>query len=102
MSGGGAWHEDPSRYPGIEVDLTFQVERGVPYAALEEQLKAEDSPLLKAYRLVDIYGEEGGRDSVTLRLEFSSQEKTLAREEVQLVVDQLVERFEQKGFLLKR
>ena len=95
-------YEDPSRYPGIEADLTFQVQRGVPYAALDELLRAEGSPLLKAYHLADIYGEESGRDSVTLRLEFSSQDKTLAREEVQPVVDQLVERFEQKGFLLKR
>ncbi len=93
---------DPSRYPGIDVDLTFQVERGVPYADLEKLLRQEDSELLKSHRLTDVYSEEDGRDSVTLRLEFSSQEKTLAREEVQPVVDRMVDRFEQQGFLLKR
>ena len=81
---------DPSRYPGIDVDLTFQVERGVPYADLEKLLRQEDSELLKSHRLTDVYSGEDGRDSVTLRLEFSSQEKTLAREEVQPVVDRMV------------
>lgn len=78
------------------------MERGVPYADLEKLLRQEDSELLKSHRLTDVYSEEDGRDSVTLRLEFSSQEKTLAREEVQPVVDRMVDRFEQQGFLLKR
>ena len=53
---------DPSRYPGIDVDLTFQVERGVPYADLEKLLRQEDSELLKSHRLTDVYSEEDGRD----------------------------------------
>lgn len=95
-------YREPSRYPGIDADLTLLTGRGTPFSALQAVWEEQSAAGLRQVRLLDIYEGEDGRDSVTLRLTFSSDERTMTREEVQQVMDELIRRFEEKGFQLKR
>lgn len=98
----GLDYEDPSKYPGIDADLTLLTEKGTPFAALQAVWKGLTAGDLKKVRLTDVYEGGDGFDSVTLRLSFSSAEKTMKREEVQQVIDDLIARFEEKGIRLKK
>lgn len=95
-------YEEPSRYPGVEVDLTLLVPQDVPFAALLEAVRGGAGPLLRAVKLVDTYAEPGQRqESVTVRLEFCSDERTLAGDEVQAEVNAALERLKANAITLK-
>lgn len=74
-----------SKYPSTERDICFQVSTGVEYAALYGiVVKAlADLPLLSEVSALDIY-EPGSVDykNITLRVKFTSYEKTLTSEDV--------------------
>ena len=54
---------------------------------------------LKDVSLIDSF-EQNGKKSLTLRLAFSSREKTLSKEEVQPVVDSIVAKLSAAGAAL--
>ena len=83
-------YKEPSRYPGIDVDLSFSASVGkLDFAAVEKAARAAAGKHLRDVTLVDLYEGENG-ESVTLRFAFSSDERTLARTEIQPSVDALV------------
>ena len=89
------FHE-PSRFPSMDYDLTVQIGDDSVYAIVREILEAWRIPELTGFRVVDIY--RGGQGvNVTLRLNFSSPERTLVREDVQASVDRLIGEWKQKG-----
>lgn len=91
-------YREPSRFPGMEQDLTFMAET---YAPIAEAIKAANSPLVQKVAVVGTYTDEAGK-SITVRIFFSHAERTLTREEVQAVVDGVVADLEQKGIVLKK
>ena len=83
-------YREPSRYPGIDVDLSFSASVGdLDFAAVEKAARDAAGKYLKDVTLVDLYEGDNG-ESVTLRFGFSSDERTLARTEIQPSVDALV------------
>ena len=90
-------YEEPSKFPTIEIDLSFISERFAPIA---KAIKAADCELIKNVAVTDVYEDEGAK-SITTRLTFSHPEKTLTREEVQSVVDGIIENLKAKGINLK-
>ena len=95
-------YKEPSRYPGIEVDLSFSASVGaLDFAAVENAAREVAGEYLKTVSLTDLYDGENG-ESVTLRFGFSSDEKTLARTEIQPAVDAVVSALSAKfGMTLK-
>ena len=95
-------YREPSRYPGIDVDLSFTASVGkLDFAAVEKVARDAAGKYLKDVTLVDLYEGENG-ESVTLRFAFSSEERTLARAEIQPSVDALVSALSDKfGMALK-
>ncbi|MBR7137550.1 MAG: phenylalanine--tRNA ligase subunit beta, partial [Clostridia bacterium] len=91
----------PSKFPGIDIDLTFAVGKDVPYAALESAWKSLDCEFLAEVGLVGIYEEEA-QNSVTVRFTFVSDEKTLSRAEVTPFVDQIIAAIAEKGISVKQ
>ena len=91
-------YEEPSKYPGIEIDLSFISEK---FAPIIEAIKSANSPLVKKVDVVDIYNDENGK-SITARITFAHPDKTLTREEVMDVADFVIAKLGEKGIALKK
>ena len=94
----GIVYEEPSKFPAIEIDLSFVSDF---FAPIMKEIQNADCALIKKVEVVDIYADETGK-SITTRLTFSHPEKTLTREEVMGVVDGVIERLEKSGIALKK
>ncbi len=91
-------YDEPSKFPGIDIDLSLVVSDTQTYSALAAAW-ADVTPLLKKVALIDSY--TGTVKSITLRFTFSSMEKTLSKTEVQGWVDTIVERLGAMGVTLR-
>ncbi len=90
-------YDEPSKYPEMEVDLTFRTDY---YAPIGEAIKAANSVLVKKVGVVGTYTDEQGK-SITVRILFADKNKTLTREEVSAVVDTVVAKLNEQGISLK-
>lgn len=74
-----------SKFPAIELDVSFLIAKGVAWADLCDFIK-EQNDLLKNIELIDIYRtpewDEEGLHSLTLRLSYQSDTETLQLEQV--------------------
>ncbi len=99
LSAGTLRYQEPSRFPGIDMDLSLLLPEGMRYADMEPAW-AGASQELTGVSLIDSFTQNGKR-SLTLRFAFSSQDKTLSKEEVQPVVDGIVEKLAAMGAALR-
>lgn len=90
-------YEEPSKFPGIDMDLTFVANR---FAEIEEEILAENCPLIKGISVVDVYV-ENGQKAITTRIQFALNERTLTKEEVMVYVEHIVARLKDKGIVQK-
>ncbi len=88
----------PSKFPGIEIDLSFLTSRFAPIKKAIENAACE---LIRGVDVIDIY-EADENSSIAVRLTFSDNTRTLTREEVAQVVDGIVGELEQNGITLKK
>lgn len=92
-------YEEPSKFPSIEVDLSFITDRFAPIA---KAIEAAQSSLIKGIEVTDIYeDEEKNEKSITTRIIFSHPEKTLTKEEVSEITDGIIAALGEKGIALK-
>ncbi len=91
-------YEEPSKFPGIEIDLSFVSEK---FAPIGEAVKNAECSLIKGTEVVDLYRDENGK-SITVRIYFAHPEKTLTREEVMNVVNGIIDDLSAKGIELKK
>ena len=87
----------PSKFPAIEIDLSFLTSRFAPIKKAIENAACE---LIRAVDVIDIYEDESGA-SIAVRLTFSDPTRTLTREEVTAVSDGIVAELEKGGIRLK-
>ncbi|MBR3848629.1 MAG: phenylalanine--tRNA ligase subunit beta [Oscillospiraceae bacterium] len=90
-------YEEPSKYPEIEIDLSFVCDK---FAPIRDAIAAQNCPLIKRVTVADTYTDENGK-SITVRMVFSSNEQTLTREEVMEVADAIIENLKGQGIALK-
>lgn len=90
----GIHYVEASKYPGMEVDLTFLSNS---YAPIAQAIGEANSGLIKQVKVIDVYA----GNAITVRLTFSCMERTLTREEVQEIVDGIVDSLAAKGIRLK-
>lgn len=93
----GIHYEEASKYPGMEVDLTFLSDS---YAPIQAAITAANCPLIRKVRVIDIYCDEGG-NAITVRLTFTCMDRTLTREEVQQITDGIIGTLASKGINMK-
>tara|TARA_R110000868_G_scaffold119469_1_gene316614 strand:- start:329073 stop:331175 length:2103 start_codon:yes stop_codon:yes gene_type:complete len=79
-------------YPGINRDLSLIVAESTPWSSIETLARSQSLAKCVGYEMVSVYrgkqlGE--GKKSVTLRLHFRDDERTLRHEEVDPQMDQL-------------
>ncbi|MBQ3285825.1 MAG: phenylalanine--tRNA ligase subunit beta [Ruminococcus sp.] len=91
-------YEEPSKFPAIEIDLSFVT---AVFAPIMEAIKKAACELIKKIDVVDIY-EDGDNSSIAVRLTFSDNTRTLTREEVTAVTDGIIADLEEKGIKLKK
>lgn len=91
-------YSEPSKFPGIDIDLSLTVAEGVLFSSIEKAWNGI-TELLKGVSLIDIY--DGEQKSITVRLNFSSSEKTLSMAEVQSVIDSIIINLDKIGVKLR-
>ena len=79
-------YREPSKFPEIEIDLSFVSESFAPIAKAIADTKCE---LIQDVKVTDIYTDETGK-SITTKIIFSHAERTLTKEEVMAVVDKII------------
>ncbi len=89
---------EPSRYPEMEIDVSFVSET---FAPIGQAIKDENCELIKSVSVTDTYADENGK-SITVRMIFSHPERTLTKEEVMAVVDSIIAKLETKGIPMKK
>lgn len=93
-------YEEPSKFPPIDYDISLEIPSGVFYSDLEESWKNEGGAILKNTKIVDTYDTETVH-SITVRFEFSSNERTLSSNEVQEIIDKVIANLEKLGVKLR-
>ena len=72
----------PSRFPTIDIDMSFAADlSALDYRAVSDAVRKAGGTLLSDLRVLDVYENENGQ-TITLRLTFSSPERTLAKAEL--------------------
>lgn len=88
-----------SNYPAVERDLSVIVDDHVEYAKLEKIILGADK-LISSIELFDLFEDENklgkGKKALAWHLEFSSSEKTLTMDEVEMIFGKIVEKLEQE------
>ncbi|MDD7614320.1 MAG: phenylalanine--tRNA ligase subunit beta [Clostridiaceae bacterium] len=93
----GIKYAEASKYPSIEVDVTFVADTFRP---IKEAIALINSELVKKTSVVDTYNDTNGK-SITIRIVFSHPERTLVKDEVMAIVNELIAKLESKGIKLK-
>ena len=93
----GIVYSEPSKFPEIEIDLSFIADT---FAPISEAIESTGCPLIKNVSVTDVYSDENSK-SITVRLLFSHSEKTLTKDEVIEVVNVILKDLEGKGIKLK-
>ena len=90
-------YEAPSKFPEIEIDLSFVANAFAPIA---KAIENANCALIKKVSVVDTYADENGK-SITVRLLFSHPERTLTKDEVLEVVNGIAATLEAEGITIK-
>ena len=90
-------YKESSKYPEIEKDLAFIVDKNINSKEIEQEIKRAGGRLLTNIEVFDVYtGENVGvnEKSIAYNLTFSSKEKTLTDEEVMDVFNNIINKVE--------
>ena len=93
----GIHYVEAPKYPTIDVDVTFLCQK---YEPIANAIKEVNSSLIKKEAVVDTYEDENGK-SITVRLTFMHEERTLTKDEVMEIVDKIVEILKAQGITMK-
>lgn len=90
-------YDEPSKYPEMEVDLTFMAEK---FDIIGNAINAVKSAIIKKVSVAGTYTDNSGK-AITVRILFSDKSRTLTREEVSAVTDEIIENLRNSGINLK-
>ncbi|MDR1260524.1 MAG: phenylalanine--tRNA ligase subunit beta [Oscillospiraceae bacterium] len=94
LKGNAIQYHEASKYPSIDYDLTVRLEKGRTFNDVYRFIQEENLSDLTDVSINDIYKTEQGTN-VTINLVFSSNLKTLVKDEVQIEIDRLIKKWEQ-------
>ena len=99
IEAGKVKYSEPSKFPGVDIDLTFAVDIStVDLTALTALAKSVSGEYLGDVKVKDIYTADG-ITALTLRFSFVSSERTLTKGE--LGTDKIIEAFAAQGINMK-
>ncbi|HIP51058.1 MAG TPA: phenylalanine--tRNA ligase subunit beta [Campylobacterales bacterium] len=87
-----------SKFQGVYKDLSFVIDKNIPYSQICLTTRALNLPLLKKFYAVDVYedAELGDEKSLSIRLFIQSLEDTLSDEEIDNTVKTIIEKLEKE------
>ncbi|MGN0581025.1 MAG: phenylalanine--tRNA ligase subunit beta [Ruminococcus sp.] len=94
----GIVYSEASKFPSIDVDLTFISDK---YTPIKEEIANLNSELIKNTEVTDVYSSPEGK-AITVRLSFVHPERTLTKEEVMEIADKLISSLAEKNIALKQ
>ena len=97
LTDAGIHYEEPSKFPNMEIDLSFVSET---FAPIGKAIENANCPLIKKVEVTDTYRDENGK-SITTRITFSNPERTLTTEEVMEVANGIIDSLAKDGIVLK-
>lgn len=92
------------KYPSVVRDVSFLVKRTVTFSQIRNMISSHENSVCKNIDFVDVYEGKGmGPDerSITIRLEYRHDERTLIEEEITLVHTSIIESLE-NGLSIKQ
>lgn len=90
-------YKTASKYPSIEKDFAFIVNNDVTNAEMKEAIKKSAGRILDSVNIFDIYENiEEGKKSMTYKLVFKDETRTLSDEEVMVVFNKVIKDIETK------
>ena len=97
LTDAGIHYEEPSKFPNMEIDLSFMSET---FAPIGKAIADANCPLIKKVEVTDTYRDENGK-SITVRLTFSNPERTLTTDEVMEVANGIIDALAKENIVLK-
>ncbi len=82
-------YSEPSKFPAMNYDLSLELPQGMLFSSLKECWQNSGKGILKGTKIVDTYDTDKIH-SMTVRFEFSSNERTLSSAEVQEIMDEII------------
>jgi len=92
--------DEPSKFPGIDYDLSLIMPEGVRFENIENCWKTKKVKELKRVSTIDVY-DNGTVKSITLRFGFENEERTLTSDEVQHSIDVILANLKELNVELK-
>ncbi len=93
-------YDEPSKFPPIDYDLSLVI-GDKKYDEIKNAWESKNLDILKDVKVIDLFS-DGKTRSMAVRLSFSSNERTLAMEEIQTHIDSILKALEQIGVILKQ
>ncbi len=87
-----------SKYPGISRDVSLLTKRTTEFAAIRDAVLSQEVELCRKVEFVDVFEGKGIADderSITIRIDYRSDERTLVDEEVDALHHQIVEKLQE-------
>jgi len=87
-----------SKYPSVVRDVSFAVKRSITFDSIRQAITEEGIELCRNVTFVDVYEGKGlgvNERSITIRLEYRSDERTLIDDEVEQVHSGLIRMLEE-------
>ncbi len=81
-------------YPSIVRDVSLLIKRNISFAKIKETIAEQKFELLRNIEFIDVYEGKGVADderSITIRLEYRSDERTLLEEEIETIHTQILQ-----------
>lgn len=87
-----------SQYPAISRDISVLINENVKFSAIKELINSLKIAELKSFVPTDLYSDEslGENKSLTIALEFQSNEKTLTDDEINAFMDRILNELKEK------
>ena len=88
-----------TKYPSVIRDVSFLVKRDMTFASISDAIKSQGTPLCQSVVFVDIYEGKGMAEderSITVRLEYRNDERTLVEDEVDAEHQQILSNLAEK------
>ncbi len=95
----GVFYYPLPKFPAIVRDISLLIKRSLSFAEIKQEIKANNYELLRNIVFVDVYEGKGVADderSLTIRLEYRSNERTLLEEEIETIHAQILQNLETK------
>jgi len=90
-------YEPVNKYPSVVYDLSIIVDEKAMYKDIAQIIRTVDPKLIKRVDLLDIFKNgkiKAGKKSITIRITYQSEEKTLEKEEVEKLQKKVVKQLE--------